>query len=212
MAQQESDGTKGAQESPFAPSPRLYDGRLSARLVVALLLATLAPALCGASEADPAPGPFDWTLGEWQGTRTDGSEDDGGGGEPMTMRVEPILGGAGQARHLEVRHDGGTYRGFAVQLFDPELGRWVRYYANDVRGRFARLEGEIDGEPDREAGGGRSLWRSATPGRARESRLVSERIGGDRWRRTMSVSEDGGKSWRVLWIDDLERVAVAASP
>ena len=40
---------------------------------------------------------------------------------------------------------------------------------------------------------------------SRESRLISERLGDDRWRRTMSVSQDGGRTWSVLWIDELHR-------
>ena len=136
---------------------------------------------------------FDWTVGTWHGVRRDGAD---GSEASMTMRVEPILGGAGQLRQLEVRGD-GVYRGLAVQIMDPESGRWTRQYANDVRGRFTLLEGEIRGE--------RSIWRTVSPERKRESRLVSERPAPDRWRRTMSVSEDGGETWRVLWIDELRR-------
>jgi hypothetical protein len=113
----------------------------------------------------------------------------------MIMRVDPILAGAGQIRQIEIPHEGGVYRGFAVQVFDPQLERWVRQYANAVRGRFARLEGEVQGD--------RSIWRSTSPTRTRESRLVSQRVPPDGWRRTMSISEDGGATWRVLWIDEL---------
>jgi protein-S-isoprenylcysteine O-methyltransferase Ste14 len=121
----------------------------------------------------------------------------------MTMRVAPILGGAGQIRELEVRHSGGVYRGFSVQVFEREAGRWVEQYVNGVAGRFVRLEGEIESAE-------RSLWRTVAPDRRRDSRLVSERLGPGRWRRTMSVSEDGGASWRVLWTDALERAPAAA--
>ncbi|MEM7051642.1 MAG: hypothetical protein AAF604_18380 [Acidobacteriota bacterium] len=146
-----------------------------------------------AAEVETAP--FDWTLGTWEGVRRDAAD---GSEEAMTLRVEPILGGAGQQRHLEVRLDDRVYRGYSVQLFDHRLGKWVRQYANQVRGRFTRLEGEIEAD-------GRSVWRGAARERTRESRLTSERLGTDRWRRTMAVSDDDGKSWRGLWTDELRR-------
>ena len=137
---------------------------------------------------------LEWQVGEWEGTRrgaASGSED------AMVMRVESILGGAGQTREMEIVHDGGVYRGFAVQVFDPEEKLWRRQYVNDVRRTFASLEGRTESE--------RSVWRSVSPGRTRESRLVSERPASDHWVRTMSISEDGGQTWRALWIDDLHR-------
>jgi hypothetical protein len=157
-----------------------------------VLLAVLAACRSGAPAAHGEPGPFDWMLGTWEGVRRGGGDGDAA---PMTMRVESILGGAGVVQHLEVRHGGGVYRGFAVQVLDQELGRPVRQYVNDTTGRFVRLEGEGDGE--------RSTWRSVAPERTRESRLVSERVPPDGWRRTQSVSEDGGLTWRVLWQDEL---------
>jgi len=175
----------------------------SALLSSALVALTLAavPSMGQAREAsEPQPPPaessFDWTLGEWAGVRRDGAD---GSEAPMTMRVEPILGGIGQTRELEVRHGGGVYRGFSVQVFERDAGGWVEQYANDVHGRFARIEGEV------EDGGARSVWRVVAPERRRESRRVDERLGPDRWRRTMSVSDDGGATWRVLWADELER-------
>jgi len=171
--------------------------RSRARPWLALLLTCVI--LCPPLKADPArtAGVLDWTLGEWQGVRRDGA--DGSEGR-MTVRVEPILGGAGLIEQLEVTHDDGVYRGFAVQVFDPELGRWVRQYVNATRGHFVRIEGEV------EDGGARSTWRSVAPERPRESRLVSEWVEPDLWRRTMHVSEDQGQTWRVLWTDELERV------
>ncbi len=138
--------------------------------------------------------PFDWTLGEWTGLRRDGAD---GSEEPMTMRVEPILEGTGQILHMEIVHSGGIYRGFSVQVLDPGLGRWVRQYVNATRGTFSRLEGEAEGN--------RSVWRGAGEGRMRETQLVSERLADGLWRRTLTVSEDGGATWRVLWTDELWR-------
>lgn len=124
---------------------------------------------------------FDWTLGEWHGVRR--SADDGRE-DPMTMRVFAVLGGVGQLRELEVRHSGGVYRGLAVQVYEAKEDRWVRQYVNDVHRTYARLEGRVEE--------GRWVWRSATPGRTRDSRVVSERVGPDRWRRTVSRSDRRG--------------------
>lgn len=141
--------------------------------------------------------PFDWTIGEWRGVRRDGAS-----AEPLAVRVEPILGGAGQLEHLEVTPaDGRVYRGFTVQVLDPASRKWERRYVNSTNGEFVPLEGAVDGE--------RSVWRVTAPERTRESRLVSEKFAPDGWRRTMSVSEDGGASWRVLWSDELRRTEAA---
>lgn len=88
---------------------------------------------------------------------------------------------------------GGPYRGFCVQVHDPEARIWRRRYVNDVRRTFASLEG--DGSP----------WRSVTEGRARKSRLESRHPAPARWVRTMSVSDDHGTSWHDLWTDELTR-------
>ena len=164
--------------------------RLTPLVAVLLVLVPLA-----AQEPDERHG-LEWQVGDWEGTRRDAA--DGSEGR-MTMRVETILDGAGQTREMEIVHDGGVYRGFAVQVFDPEEKLWRREYVNDVRRTFASLEGQVEGDE------GRSTWRSVTPGRSRESRVVSERPEPDRWVRTMSISEDGGQSWRELWIDSLKR-------
>ena len=163
---------------------------------IAILLAALLgqPRSSSQSSASGPEHALDWQVGRWEGTRRDAG--DGSEGK-LVMRVETILGGAGQTRELEITHAGGVYRGFAVQVFDPEDELWRRRYVNDVRRSFASLEGSVDGE--------RSVWCSTSPGRERESRLVSERPSPDTWRRTMSVSEDDGATWSVLWIDELRQ-------
>lgn len=165
-------------------------------LVAALLgLAGLASGSPAAGEGVGAPADSqEWIVGSWQGVRRDGAD---GTTAPLTLTVEPILGNAGYAEHLEVRHDGGVYRGFSTQVFDPESGGWVRMYVNATRRHFVRLEGEV--------ADGTLVWRSMAPDRPRETRVVWERPAPDRWRRTSSVSEDGGTTWRVLFVDELER-------
>lgn len=140
---------------------------------------------------------LDAVLGEWEGVRRSTAADGTAREEPMTMRTETILQGAAQVRFLTV---GDDYQGFAVQCFEAERGRWVRYYLNNVHARFARYEGEVDG--------GRSTWRprsedggdASTPQR----RLSTEFTGPFSLRRTMELSDDG-VSWRTLWQDELQR-------
>lgn len=159
------------------------------------LLASAALAAPGTRPAqDSDRSALHWTLGAWEGVRRDGAD---GTEAPMTCRVEAILGGAGFAEHLEVRHDKGVYRGYAVAALDRDAGRWVRQYVNDVKGRFVRQEGSPDGD--------RITWRSVSPERKQESRMVSERIGAEGWRRTQSYSDDGGKTWKVRFVDELRR-------
>ena len=168
-------------------------GRPAVGLV--LLAAGLVASMAAASNA---PGSLDWTLGEWRGVRRDAAS---GRESSMILRVEEILGGAGHRRELEISEDGEViYHGFAVQVPDDARGVWVREYTNAGRGWFSPLEGTVESET-------MSVWRGVSPTRKRESKLISERVGGDRWRRTMTISEDGGESWRALWIDDLKRVA-----
>ena len=138
---------------------------------------------------------YDWTLGEWHGFRRSAAR---GMEEPMTMRVTPILAGVGQLREMEIPQSNGVYRGLALQVYDPAAERWVRQYVNDVRRSYSRLEGGPEG-PER------SLWRSATPGRTVISKVESERLGPDRWRRTVSRSEDGGATWTEVFTDELAR-------
>lgn len=159
-----------------------------------------------ASVGPPADGvapraPRDWLVGSWHGVRRDGAD---GSAAPMTSHIEAILGGAGLTERIEVTVPDGVYRGFATEVFDPTIECWVRMYVNATRRHFTRLEGEADGAA-------RVVWRSVSPDRSRETRVVTEPIGPDRWRRTSSVSENGGKTWRLLFVDELERAAPTPS-
>jgi hypothetical protein len=165
---------------------------LLAPLVLLPLLALAPPN----QESAPVPGGLDWQVGTWEGTRRDAGD---GSEEPMTMTVERILGGAGQTRVIEIPHSGGVYRGFSVLVFDPGTEVWRLRYVNDVRRTFAAYEGRVDDA--------RSVWESVTPGRTRESSLVSERPEPDVWVRTMTVSRDGGATWSELFVDRLERTS-----
>jgi hypothetical protein len=168
-----------------------------ALLLISTLLALALTLPGGLAAEEAAGGDLAWTVGAWKGVRTDGVD---GSRVPMNLRVEPILGGAGLAERLEVKQRDGAYRGFAVTAYDQEEKVWVRQYVNSTRGRFVRLVGTVEGD--------RSTWEPEPPGEGRRSRMVSERLGEGRWRRTQSVSEDGGETWQTLWQDDLEKLDV----
>jgi hypothetical protein len=120
-----------------------------------LLLTGTGPGLSDAL-AGKAASDLDWTIGRWEGVRRDAQD---GREAPMTLRVEPILGGEGQIQQPEVTPGGGIYRGFAVQVFDRETDRWRRHYTIEGRGRFSNLQGEVEG--------GRSVWRVTSAERTR---------------------------------------------
>ena len=144
---------------------------------------------------------LDWMRGRWRGVRRDAEV---GSKEPMTVEVEAILGGAGLVERIEVRQDDGAYRGHATQVFDSSTGHWIRMYVNEPRRHFVELEGEVEGD--------RIVWRSPSADGTLENRVVSERLGRERWRRSASRSEDGGATWRELFVDELERESAPPSP
>jgi hypothetical protein len=172
----------------------LRNGR---RCLLALALAVGCAGLPGAGSGSLA-----WLRGSWIGVRRDGED---GSEARMTLVVEELPGGAGLVERLQVLGSGEPYTGFATfsrvgsRVGAPSgSGRWVMLYANSVRDSFARLEGEV-------AGDGSATLDSVTPGRTRESRLVLERLDARRCRRTQHVSEDGGATWRVWFVDELTR-------
>jgi hypothetical protein len=163
------------------------------RCALALLLLA-APALA-------QPDAFDWTVGTWEGVRREGLT---GVEEPLRLEVESVLGGTGFMRRLEVEGEQGVYRGLSVQVYDPERDRWLWQYTSEGRGWFAEYAAE-------EIDGTRSVWLPTEP-RVRSSRLTSELVSSEHWRRTMEVSDDGGETWRLLWVDEMDRAAPRAAP
>lgn len=173
-------------------------GVLSGGWAIASLVVAFAGCLAPGSGAPSAAAGDElaWMLGTWSGVRRaadDGSE------ALMRVRVEALPGGDGQVECLEVDSEPGRYVGFTLRTPDAASGGWRMVYVNSAGRRFAQLVGEIEGS--------RTTWRSVTPGRTRESRLVSERVDAGRWRKTQHVSDDGGATWRVLFVDELARAA-----
>lgn len=156
------------------------------RVLAALALAT-APALA-------QPDAFDWTVGAWAGVRRDGAT---GAEEPVRLTVEEVLGGTGFLRRLEVDTAQGVYRGLTVQVYDAERDLWTWVYTSAGRGWFAEYAAQS-------IAGNRSVWAPAEP-RVRDSRVTLELLPDGLWRHTMEVSDDGGATWRLLWVDELRR-------
>lgn len=131
---------------------------------VALLLV----AACGVPSEPPPT--LDWLLGDWHGTRRDGSD---GSEALLTVHIELLADGPGVVERLQVSGQDGPYVGFAVRVPSETSGRWHMLYANPTRETFGRLEGEVVT--------GRATWQSVSPGRAREARVM-ERARSDRYR------------------------------
>ena len=135
---------------------------------------------------------LDWTVGTWHGTRT--AADDGQA-VSMTVKVESLA--AGQIERLQVELSTRPYVGVTVRERDAN-GRWVMIYANSTRQSIGRLQGRFEGD--------RSTWESGSGQHG--SRFVSERRDPNHWRRLQYNSEDAGKTWKLLFTDELERDTV----
>lgn len=151
--------------------------------------------LLGAAPGLSAPAPtLDWLQGDWRGVRRDAAD---GTEAPLTVHVEPFDVAPGQIERVEVKTKGVPYVGFTVRMPLETPARWLMIYANSTRETFSRLHGVVQD--------GRVTWRSTATGSPRMSNVIVERIDDDHWKRTNSVSEDGGKSWHTLFIDEVER-------
>ena len=148
----------------------------------------------GASQKREDADVLTWITGEWEGTRF---EPKTGDRAPFTTEIVDILGGAGEEEQLAIPSRGGTYRGLYVQVFDPKLQKSVMMYVNNTRREFARLEGT--------AGSDRAEWQSTSYRGTHRSRLLYERRDRRSWRRTQFVSEDEGRTWTTLFVDELRR-------
>ncbi|MGE3175034.1 MAG: hypothetical protein AB7O97_20570 [Planctomycetota bacterium] len=160
--------------------------------------------LAACAAAPPPSTVLDWTLGEWRGTRSSGGEPETAPAERRDLQVTVTrTAGGAHVERLQVALDDGAYVGVAVRTPLGDGDRWEVLYANDARARIARLEGRRDGDTLTVATADRSA--------ARQTRMVWRRRGDDGWLRTQRLSEDGGRSWRVLFCDELRRVTATGT-
>jgi len=144
--------------------------------------------------ADAVADPLSWTVGRWEGTRTETAT---GSVARLHSTIESVLAGAGTEERIEVDEGAPHYHGLYLRVFDPKLGKSVIVYVNARRRNFSRLEGA--------AGDDGGEWTSVTAVPPHGSRMRIERSGKDSWRRTQLVSEDGGRTWTPLFVDEMHR-------
>lgn len=188
-------GTKPPLRRPPTTEVRRFWGRLALAVAVSTWLGpggSHAAVQHPRERVESAPDALHWTTGNWKGTRQAADVP----ATPVTFVVEPLPTGSGYFERAQVALQPRPYVGFAVRV-RGESGRWVMTYGNSNRASLAHLEGTIDGE--------RSSWTDTPAPGARRSRLVFERPAPHRWRRTQLFSDDGGKNWLVLFVDELER-------
>ncbi len=165
------------------------------RLLVFVVLVLFALGCASRSAAPPTGSdPLAWILGRWKGTRVEPSTGDR---EPISSEARSVLGGIGEEEEIVVGNGPKPYRGVYLQVFDPKLQKSVLLYVNNTRREFARLEGAASSE--------RAEWESTTSRPPRRSKLVYERLDANSWRRTQMISEDGGVTWKTLFVDELRR-------
>ena len=142
----------------------------------------------------PAPDPLAWMVGRWEGARTETAT---GQSDRLHSEIRSVLAGAGIEEDIEVDEGSPHYHGLYLEVSDPAQGRSVVVYVNARRRNFSRLEGS--------AGPQGGEWSSVTAVAPHRSRFRIERTGKDSWKRTQLVSEDDGKSWATLFVDEARR-------
>lgn len=155
-----------------------------------VLLGCRAPRLEGSADRTP----FNWLVGDWQGRRRNPDSDSSA---PLQVQVRSILGGRGQSEELSLAADAGTAHACILRIPGAQPARWIAIEVDDARVGHSVADGIVTGTT--------STWttRSANP---QEIVLTTfERLGPGAWQRTSQVSYDGGETWRLLWIDELQR-------
>ena len=185
-----------------------------ATTILALLSAALSPAAARAQAtpappqpapaATPAPPPcaspahhqFDFWLGEWEVFRPDGQRAGGN-------RIVSALGGC--ALHESWTSAAGN-RGESFTAWEPNAGVWHQTWVDDS-GLLLRLDGGIEE--------GAMVLRGEQPTWGREGLFAQEirwtPLPGGGVQQTGRLSEDGGKTWAVLFDLTYRRVAAASA-
>ncbi|HWC64705.1 MAG TPA: hypothetical protein VG777_01380 [Thermoanaerobaculia bacterium] len=143
---------------------------------------------------EPAADPLAWMVGRWEGTRTETAT---GHADRLHSEIRSVLAGAGIEEEIEVDEGSPHYHGLYLEVSDPARGNSAVVYVNARRRNFSRLEGT--------AGPNGGEWSSVTAVAPHRSRFRIERTGKDSWKRTQLVSEDDGKSWTTLFVDEGRR-------
>ena len=123
---------------------------------------------------------FDFWLGEWDVAWGE----DGKG----TNHIERILGG----KIIQENFSAPDFQGISVSAYDPERELWCQTWV-DNHGTYLDFTGRFEG-------GKMVLRRDAiVRGEACQQRMVWYEIRADKFEWSWERSDDGGKTWRVLW-------------
>ncbi|MEZ5962625.1 MAG: hypothetical protein R3F56_02150 [Planctomycetota bacterium] len=154
------------------------------------LVGCRAPRIDGAGDRTP----FVWLLGEWYGTRR---HSETGALAPIHVEVRPILGGRGQTEDLQMGDGTGLAYASTTRVPGSLPTRWIALQVDDRHVGHVVADGVVTGTT--------STWTQRDPSQGSLVVTVIERLGPDAWRRTLHESNDGGDTWRTLWVDDVHR-------
>ena len=180
--------------------------RLGLAIVLGVLLAPCLGHTLWAAPADtlrtPTPSPaaspcaapeshqFDFWIGSWE-VRTPQGRVAG------TNRIEPILGGCALQEHWKgARGMSGT----SINMYDPATGKWHQTWMDD-HGTLLLLDGAFQGGKMILSGVTRSAGGAST-----QQRITWTPLQGGKVRQLWESSEDGGKTWSVVFDGEYTRV------
>jgi len=159
---------------------------LTATAVAVLAALVAAPAAHPQSPPGPAPceaperRQLDFWIGEWDLTWPDG----GKGTNVIRREMDGCV--------VTERFDSPTLKGMSVSTYDPASKRWLQTWV-DNNGSYMTFAGGLEG-------GRMSLSREATiAGKPVLQRMVWGNVTPDSLDWSWERSDDGGKTWRVVW-------------
>lgn len=98
---------------------------------------------------------------------------------------------------------GGSYRGVAPRMFDPESHQWLIWWL-DSRTPTAAVDPPVKGSF--RDGVGTFYADTNFNGKPIRMRFIWSKIGRDSCHWEQAFSADGGKTWEINWVQDLSRV------
>ncbi len=170
-------------------SRRTLLGAVTLTVVIAGASAPPATMADDAEKFKPCAAPeyrqFDFWLGDWTVFDPEGKQ-------VGSNRIESILGGCALAEHWS---GAKTSRGTSLNFYDAARQRWHQTWI-DNQGVPLVLEGGFaDGKMALE--GDASPWRE--PGKITRNRIKWSKLEGGRVRQLWEASEDGGKTWKIVF-------------
>jgi hypothetical protein len=163
--------------------------------------------------AEPEARAFDFWVGEWDVRnrhRRPNSDDptwfDTGS---ATNRVYPILKGCAVVEHWRGKVGGQELIGFSVRAFDPVDREWdlVLLWPQPEQPSFGLLHGNL-----RHGRGEFFFENQNAAGQELENRYTFSDITPESLRWDSAVSDDGGLTWRTVWIMEFTRRPAGAAP